>query len=41
MNIKVEDTFPDIFIICATMVVILILITLIPEISLFLPSLSG
>ena len=41
LNIKVEDTFPDIFIICATMVVILILITLIPEISLFLPSLSG
>lgn len=40
LKIKVEDTFPDIFIICATMVFALILIICFPQISLFLPGLS-
>ena len=41
LKIKVEDTFPDIFIVCGIMIVVLVLIVNIPQISLFLPSLSG
>lgn len=41
LKIKVEDTFPDIFIVCGIMVVVLVLIVTIPQLSLWLPSLSG
>lgn len=41
LGIKVEDTFPDIFIICGIMVFVLILIVAVPELSLLLPGLSG
>lgn len=40
IGITVEDTFPDIFWICAVMIFILALITAIPELSLFLPALT-
>lgn len=41
LGIKVEDTFPDIFIICTIMVLVLILIVIFPQMTLFLPGLSG
>ena len=41
LNIKVEDTFPDIFIVCGIMILVLILIVIFPGMSLFLPGLTG
>ena len=41
LKIKVEDTFPDIFVVCGIMVLVLIFIIAFPQLSLFLPSLSG
>jgi len=41
LGIRVEDTFPDIFIICTIMVLVLILIVIFPQMTLFLPGLSG
>lgn len=40
LKIKVEDTFPDIFIVCGIMIIVLIFITVFPQLSLFLPGLS-
>ena len=37
LNIKIEDTFPDVLYVVGAMTVVLILVTLIPEMSLFLP----
>lgn len=38
LGIKVEDTFPDIFYVVGVMVLALLLVVLIPQLSLFLPS---
>ncbi|MDK2905407.1 MAG: C4-dicarboxylate transporter, DctM subunit [Eubacteriaceae bacterium] len=38
LKIRVEDTFPDILYVCGTMVLALLLVVLIPQLSLFLPS---
>ncbi len=41
LNIKVEDTFPDIFVVCGIMILVLILIVTIPAMSLYLPGLAA
>ena len=41
LKIKVEDTFPDIFVVCGIMILVLILIVNIPAMSLLLPGLAG
>ena len=40
LKIRVEDTFPDIFVVCGIMIIVLVFITIFPQLSLFLPGLS-
>ena len=37
LNIKIEDTFPDVLYVVGVMTIVLILVTLIPDLALFLP----